>query len=141
LLTKFFLKIAIKIHIFIYRQTNGSLGGSTGGAGVLLLTSKGRKTGKERITPLSFMMDGSNYVIIASNGGIKKNPGWFYNLKENKDVTIRIKDITKEVKATITSNNEQNRLWPIITARGPEYAKYQEKTSRKIPIVILSPKT
>jgi len=108
---------------------------------VLLLTSKGRKTGKERITPLSFMMDGSNYVIIASNGGIKKNPGWFYNLKANKDVTIRIKDIVKEVKATITSNDARNRLWPIITAWGPEYVKYQEKTSRKIPIVILSPKT
>ena len=134
------MKIFIKIHVFIYRLSNGSLGGSTGGAGVLLLNSTGRKTGKERITPLSFMMEDSNYVIIASYGGNKKNPGWFHNLRGNKDVTIRIKNTVKEVKATITSKDERNRLWPIITEWSPQYAKYQEKTSRIIPVIILSPK-
>lgn len=140
MLTEFFLKIVIKIHVFFYRQSNGSLGGSLGGADILLLTSTGRRTRKERITPLSFMMEGSNYVIIASYGGNDKNPSWFHNLRGNQDVTIRIKDIVKEVKVTVASKDERNRLWPIITEWSPQYAKYQEKTSRKIPVVILSPK-
>lgn len=137
----FIMRMVMKIHIFLYKRTNGSMSGSMGGSDVLLLTSKGRKTGKTRIVPLLFMMDGSNYIIIASYGGSDHNPAWFHNLRSSKDATIRVKEIDKEVKAIVASKDERNRLWPIITDWSPQYAKYQEKTSREIPVIILSPKT
>lgn len=137
----FFMRMAMKLHVFLYKRTNGSMGGSMGGSDVLLLSSTGRKTGKTRIAPLLFMMDSSNYIIIASYGGSDNNPAWYHNLRNSKETTIRVKEIIKEVNVTIASKDERNRLWPIITEWSPQYAKYQEKTSREIPIIILSPKT
>jgi F420H(2)-dependent quinone reductase len=125
------------IHTFIYRKTNGAIGGKMLNCPVLLLTTKGRKTGKQRTIPLLYLADGDNIVLVASNGGATKHPTWWLNLQSNPEAQIQVRDIKQRVRAVKGSTEEKRRLWPLLTAMYPGYKRYQEITSRDIPVVIL----
>ena len=127
------------IHTFIYSNTNGAIGGRIVNCPVLLLTTKGRKTNKQRTVPLLYLADGDNVVLVASNGGATKHPTWWLNLQSNPEAQIQIRGIKQRVMAEKGSTEEKQRLWPQLTAMYPGYKRYQEITNRDIPVVILRP--
>lgn len=106
---------------------------------VLLLTTTGRKTGKQRTLPLVYIMDGSAYVITASAGGADKHPGWFFNIRSNPQATIQVKDKHITVMAEIAGPEKKPELWARLVEVAPNFAGYQKRTSREIPMVILHP--
>lgn len=125
------------LHIFVYRSTRGAIGGRMLNSDVLLLTTKGRKTGKIWTVPLLYLPDGDDLVLVASNGGVPKHPAWYLNLQANPNVEIEIKGDKKQVLARTASAEERQRLWPLITAMYSGYAQYQAITDREIPLVLL----
>lgn len=106
---------------------------------VLLLTTTGRRTGKPRTTPLTFFRDGANLVVIASNGGADRPPDWSLNLQQNPRAAVKIGTDELNVEARTASPEERDRLWAGITATYSGYARYQIKTAREIPVLILKP--
>jgi deazaflavin-dependent oxidoreductase (nitroreductase family) len=127
------------IYTFIYSNTNGAVGGRIVNCPVLLLTTKGRKTSKQRTVPLLYLADGDNVVLVASNGGATKDPTWWLNLQSNPEAQIQVKGVKQRVRAEKGSAEEKQRLWPLLTAMYRGYKRYQEITSRDIPMVILRP--
>jgi F420H(2)-dependent quinone reductase len=124
-------------HIFIYRSTRGIIGGRMLNSDVLLLTTKGRKTGKPWTVPLLYLPDGDDLVLVASNGGVPKHPGWYLNLQANPVVEIEIMGVRKQARTRTATAEEKQRLWPLVTAMYPGYIQYQAITNRDIPLVLL----
>jgi F420H(2)-dependent quinone reductase len=129
----------IRVHSALYRSTNGVIGGRIVNSPVLLLTTTGRRSGKQRTVPLLYLMDGSNVVLVASNGGAVTHPTWWLNLQTTPEAWIQIKAVRRRVKAEQASAAEKQRLWPRLTAMYAGYKRYQEITDRDIPVVILRP--
>ena len=136
---KFMLKVGMSVSVFLYRLTGGGIGGRMQSMPVLLLTTTGRKSGKKRTVPLGFLRDGSSYVIIASFGGQPRNPGWFFNLQSHPEATIEVKKRQMQVKAETANPEKRGELWTRLVEVAPGYAKYEKRTTREIPIVILHP--
>jgi F420H(2)-dependent quinone reductase len=136
---KFMLKAGMAVSVFLYRLTGGGIGGEMQSLPVLLLTTTGRKSGKKRTVPLGFLRDGSAYVIIASYAGQPRNPAWFFNLKSNAEATIVVKKRQVQVKAETANPEKRRELWARLVEVAPGYAKYEKRTTREIPIVILHP--
>jgi F420H(2)-dependent quinone reductase len=126
-----------RVHSILYRRSNGVIGGSIANSPVLLLTTTGRRSGKQRTVPLLYLMDGPNVVLVASNGGAVRHPTWWLNLQTTSEAWIQIKGIRRRVKAEQASAAEKQRLWPRLTTMYPGYKRYQEITDRDIPVVIL----
>ena len=133
------MRFFLSIYIGMYRLTKGRFGGSMAGLGVLLLTTTGRKTGKIRTTPLGYIRDNENYVIIASNAGADSNPGWYFNVQNDPKVTIQVNDQEMKVTAKTADPDTRKRLWAQLVKISPRYGGYETKTSREIPMVILAP--
>jgi deazaflavin-dependent oxidoreductase (nitroreductase family) len=106
---------------------------------VLVLTTTGCRSAREHATPLTFFRDGSDVVVIASNGGADRHPDWFLNLRLTPQAVIEIGAEKLEVRARTASAEERARLWVTITATFGLYARYQDRTTREIPVVILTP--
>ena len=104
---------------------------------VLLLHSRGARTGREYVTPLMYMEDGSRYVIFASMGGWRRNPDWYYNLVANPDASIEVGTEVLPVTAVVTEGEERDLLFARQAAEYPQFAYYQGKTTRKIPVIVL----
>ncbi|HWZ19475.1 MAG TPA: nitroreductase family deazaflavin-dependent oxidoreductase [Ktedonobacteraceae bacterium] len=128
-----------KILVFLYNVSGGRIGGKMGQVPVLLLTTVGRKSGKQRTLPLVYIMDGPAYVITASAGGADKNPGWFFNIRSNPQATIQVKDKHIKVTAEVAEGEKKSELWSRLVEVAPNFAGYQKRTSREIPMVILHP--
>jgi F420H(2)-dependent quinone reductase len=128
-----------KILVFLYNVSGGRIGGKMGQVPVLLLTTVGRKSGKQRTLPLVYIMDGPAYVITASAGGADKNPGWFFNIRSNPQATIQVKDKHINVTAEVAEPEKKSELWSQLVEVAPNFAGYQKRTSREIPMVILHP--
>jgi F420H(2)-dependent quinone reductase len=126
-----------RLHSMLYRSSNGVIGGMLANSPVLLLTTTGRRSGKQRTVPLLYLMDAGNVVLVASNGGAVKHPTWWLNLQTTPEAQIQIKGIRRRVKAEQASAAEKQRLWPRLTTMYPGYKRYQEITDRDIPVVIL----
>ena len=133
------LKVFLKLAVFLYNVSGGRIGGKMGKMPVLLLTTTGRKTGKQRTLPLMYIMDGPAYVITASAGGAEKHPGWFFNIRSSQQATIQVKDTQIQVTAEIAGPEKKSELWARLVAIAPNFAGYQKRTSRDIPMVILRP--
>jgi deazaflavin-dependent oxidoreductase (nitroreductase family) len=131
--------LIFKVIVFLYNVSGGRIGGKMDKVPVLLLTTTGRKTGKKRTLPLIYIMDGSAYVITASAGGADKNPGWFFNIRSNPQATIQVKDKHIKVMAEIAGQEKKSELWARLIEVAPNFAGYQKRTSREIPMVILHP--
>ena len=119
-------------------MSRGHLGAHLVGAPVLLLTVKGRKTGKTRTTPLMYLSDETKIVIVASKGGDQMHPAWYLNLHANPEVSVQIGKEKSSMLATTATAKEKARLWPKLVMMFKPYAEYQANTSRDIPVVLLS---
>jgi proline iminopeptidase len=125
-------------HVQRYRETGGEVGhiwkeGST----VLLLTTKGRKTGKETTTPLIYAEDGDRYVVVASQGGAPTHPGWYRNLVRHVEVEVQVEDDVFFARARTAQGDERERLWRKANEVWPHYDEYAKRTERVIPVVLL----
>ena len=128
-----------KAHLAVYRMTRGRVLGSVAGMPVLLLTTTGRRSGTARTTPLTFFRDATDLVVIASNGGADRPPAWSLNLQQTPRAVVEIGTDKLAVTARRASEKERERLWVVITATYAGYARYQERTTRRIPVVLLTP--
>ena len=125
----------------LYRLSGGRIGGKfPGGAKILLLSTTGRKSGKERTLPLLYLRDGDKLIIVASKGGHDHHPHWYLNLKANPDVVAQVKSDKRTMRAQDATAEEHARYWPELAAMYDGYEKYTKLTDRKIPVVVLSPR-
>jgi len=120
-----------------FRENKGVVGGMFEGAKLLLLISKGAKSGVERITPLVYSMDGDKYVIAASKGGADTHPDWYYNLIANPDVQIEVGENKFDVVATEVDEPTRRKLYDSHAEENPGFKEYESKTKRLIPIFTL----
>jgi deazaflavin-dependent oxidoreductase (nitroreductase family) len=109
------------------------------GSGVVVLTTRGRTTGQLRKSPLVRVSDGDRFVVIASMGGAPQHPAWYLNLVAEPRVTLQDGGSIFEMRARIASEDERDRLWNLAVEQWPDYAEYQKKTDREIPVVVLEP--
>jgi deazaflavin-dependent oxidoreductase (nitroreductase family) len=133
------LKLGSSAHAGVYRATGGKLFGRMGKSPILLLNTVGRKTGRKRTSPLLYVMDGEDFVIIASKGGAAAHPAWYLNLRANPEATVEIGDREVQVEAEVADPEEKTRLWQKMVEMYPAYDDYQRKTGREIPLLILHP--
>jgi deazaflavin-dependent oxidoreductase (nitroreductase family) len=122
----------------LYRLTGGRIA-QLSKVNVLILTTRGRRSGKTRTVLLQFFQDGTNWIIVAANSGRSSHPGWFYNLKATPTVRVQVMNRTVQVHAEELSTDEAIAFWPRILRVAPTYARYQQATSRTIPLVRLVP--
>jgi F420H(2)-dependent quinone reductase len=124
---------------FLYRRTGGRIGGKMSGGEVLLLHHVGRKSGQARTAPLMYARDGEDLIVIASRGGSDAMPAWYLNLKANPQTTVEIGRETIDVNARDAPEEDRDRLWAVALGNYPHFAAYQERTERRIPVVVLKP--
>jgi len=136
------LKSMNQIHRTVLALTGGRLGSSAGSMPVLELTTTGRKSGQKRSVMLtSPVQEGDAIVVVASRGGDDVHPAWFLNLQADPDVDVSFKGAPAEpMTARVATAEERDRLWPQVTADYKNYADYQKKTDREIPLVLLTPR-
>jgi deazaflavin-dependent oxidoreductase (nitroreductase family) len=120
-----------------FRSNAGKVGGPFEGAPMLLLHHTGAKTGTERVNPLVYLPDGDQFVIFASKGGAPTNPDWYHNLLAHPETTVEVGTDTIPVKAREATGEERDRLWEAIKAARPGFADYEQKTTRRIPAIVL----
>jgi F420H(2)-dependent quinone reductase len=133
----------LRIHDAVYRNTNGWIGHRTLGIPSLLLHTVGAKTGTARTASLTYARDGGNYLIVASKGGDPKAPGWYHNLRADPNVEINVgpKRFGVTAKPVLPDDPDYARLWQIVNKNNSDrYEAYQKKTSRPIPVVVLTPR-
>jgi F420H(2)-dependent quinone reductase len=130
------------VHARVYRATGGRIGHRIpGGPPMLLLDHVGAKSGRKRTTPLLYVEDGDDVVIVASKGGHPRHPSWFHNLRANPDTTVQVGSERRRVRAREATPEERERLWPRAVATYSSYDDYQERTDRQIPLVVLERRT
>jgi deazaflavin-dependent oxidoreductase (nitroreductase family) len=120
-----------------FRSNGGKVGGQFEGAPMVLITHTGAKSGIERTTPLVFTADGDNVVIIASKAGAPTNPAWYLNMIANPTVTVETGTETYRARVTEATGNERRRLYDAQATLMPNFAEYQAKTTREIPVLLL----
>jgi deazaflavin-dependent oxidoreductase (nitroreductase family) len=127
-------------HIRAYRETDGEVGYIWNGVPTLLLTATGRRTGRALTSALIFGRDGDDYLVVASMGGAPQHPSWYRNLLAHPEAEIQVKAERIPVIARTASAAEKPRLWQTVVDLWPNYATYQTRTDRDIPVVVLSPR-
>ena len=133
-------KLFAKVNVAVYKASGGRLmNKGPKSRPICLVRMKGRKTGKTREIPLMHVPHGQQKILVASLGGISKNPVWYYNLKANPDVTITADGITRGYRAREVSPDEKSALWPVIVDAYPPYDEYQARTDRDIPVFVCDP--
>jgi deazaflavin-dependent oxidoreductase (nitroreductase family) len=132
------LRRVASAHAAVYRATHGVIGHRIPGAApMLLLDHVGARSGAPRTTPLVYVRDGDDLVVVASKGGHPKHPAWYHNLKANPLTTVQVGSEKRQVRARVADATERERLWPLALRTYAGYASYQERTGREIPLVIL----
>ena len=122
-----------------FRTNEGKVGGRFAGKTLLLLHTKGAKSGEERINPVAYVRDDERYVVIASKGGAPTNPDWYYNILANPLVTVEVGTEQFQAHAAVTDEPERTRLYEKMIEMMPGFADYRIKTTRKIPVITLTP--
>jgi deazaflavin-dependent oxidoreductase (nitroreductase family) len=120
-----------------FRANGGKVGGPFAGAPMVLVTHQGAKSGERRVSPLVYLPDGDRFIIFASKGGAPTNPAWYHNLLAHPDVSIEVGTETIPVRATEVTGAERDQLYAKQSALRPAFGEYQEKTTRKIPVIAL----
>jgi deazaflavin-dependent oxidoreductase (nitroreductase family) len=128
------------LHRLLYRASGGRVGGTIWGLRVVLLTTTGRRSGKQRTVPLLSLREGENVVVIASYGGLDQPPAWWLNLEARPEATLQNGGSSHAVVARTTSGDERARLWARVTEQAPGYLDYERRTTREIPVVVLQPR-
>jgi deazaflavin-dependent oxidoreductase (nitroreductase family) len=125
-------------HIRNYRETDGEYGHDwRKGSSTLLLTTTGRRSGEPRTAPLIYGRNGDDYLLVASKGGSDVPPAWYVNLREHPEVEVQVLGDRFRARARTATAEERPRLWREMVSHWPDYDKYQTKTSREIPVVVL----
>jgi deazaflavin-dependent oxidoreductase (nitroreductase family) len=133
-------KVVNAVHMPLFRLTKGKVAGRGSGMPVLVLTTTGRKSGAKRSNMLtSPLRVGDSIVLVASRGGDDRNPDWYYNLQADPAVEVELDGATRPMTARIADAAEKAQLWPQIVADHSNYADYQRKTERDIPVIVLDP--
>ncbi len=132
-------RFATRLHSSVYRATGGKVGGRLLGSPVLLLTTTGRKSGRPRTIPLLYLRDGANLVVVASNGGTAGDPAWWLNLVDDPEAIVEVGGCKLRVRAEEAEGEERRRLWGRAVRMYGAYQQYQERTDRRIPVVLLRP--
>ena len=133
------LRRMMGLHTVAYRATGGLIGQHIPGvrAPMLLLDHVGAKSGKQRTVPLLYIPDGDAVAIIASKGGFTKHPAWYHNLRAHPETSVQIGRERREVRARVAEGDERERIWERAVELWPQYADYQRRTDRRIPVVVL----
>src|ERR1700737_2937591 len=135
------LNRVMKGHVAVYRASGGLIGHRFPfSPPMLLLDHVGAKSGTKRTSPLVYVDDGDNLVLVASKGGHPKHPAWFHNLRANPDTSVQVGTRRMPVRARVADSQERARLWPKAVKTYAGYRGYQERTDREIPLVILEPR-
>jgi len=121
-----------------FRANGGKVGGQFEGAPLLLLHSTGAKTGQERVTPVMYQAVGDDFAIFASKAGAPTNPDWYHNLLANPRATVEVGTDTVEVMARVADDEERGPIWSTQKEKFPGFGEYEQKTTRTIPVVLLS---
>ena len=121
-----------------FRELGGKVGGYFEGAPVLLLTTKGAKTGKARVNPLMYLPNGDRMFVFASKGGTPTNPDWYHNLVANPDVTVEVGTETFPANATVVTGEERDEIYAKQAALYPQFGEYERKTTRRVPVIALA---
>ena len=134
------IRIISKIHGLIYRISKGRIGKNLGSVEILLLTTKGRRSGKKRTVPLTAIPYGQKYILVASFGGSPVHPAWLMNIQHNPIVSIRVGSSDRKAEASIVESTEPQyaELWEKAIATYSGYDNYRQATSRHIPLAIIS---
>lgn len=122
-----------------FRTNEGRVGGGFAGMSLLLLHHVGARSGKDRVNPLAYLRDGERYVIFASKAGAPSDPGWYHNLKAQPKTTIEVGADTIDVLASEATGEERERLYRTQAERIPQFAEYEQKAGRVIPVIVLTP--
>ena len=120
-----------------FRSNGGKVGGMWEGRPLLLLTTTGARSGQRRTNPVMYLADGDRLLIFASKGGAPGNPDWYYNLLAHPQVTVEVGTETYEATASVLSGEERDRLYARQAELYPQFADYQARTTRKIPVIAL----
>jgi len=126
-------------HVDRYLATGGEEGHDWQGTQTLILTTTGRRSGRQRQLPLIYGRHGDDFLVVASKGGAPQHPAWYLNLVADPDVEIQVRDERIRAHARPASREEKPELWSIMTKEWPAYNSYQEQTEREIPVVVLEP--
>lgn len=136
---RFLIRALSRIHARAYRISKGRILDRLAGMPVLLLTTTGRRSGRARTATLTYFRDGGDLLVIGSFGGSDLPPAWWLNLQRDPRASVLIGGTTSKVTARAATAGEHDRLWPLVTETYSGYARYQERTARPIPIVLLTP--
>ncbi len=130
-----------RINVWLFRASGGRLGSSFRyGAPVCLVTTIGRRSGQPRTIALIYRAEGDDIVLVASKGGMSHHPMWYLNMEANPACEVQIGPETRKMHAKRATGDEKQALWPRLNALYPEYDDYQARTTRDIPVLILSPR-
>jgi deazaflavin-dependent oxidoreductase (nitroreductase family) len=134
------LRAANRAHVALYRISRGKFGNKIANLPVLLITTSGRKSGLPYTNPVVYIIDGRDYLVSASGGGMDWHPGWYLNLEHRPEAKIEIGDKTFNVQALIMGGEERKRLYEKFKAVSSNFVKYENGTRREIPVIRLVPK-
>ena len=122
-----------------FRANEGNVGGQFANTPLLLLHTTGAKSGRPRVNPVAYVKDDGRYVVIASKGGAPTNPDWYYNIVANPEVTIEVGTEQVSTRAAAAEEPERSQLYEKMVAKNPGFAESRRKTTRTIPVIILTP--
>jgi deazaflavin-dependent oxidoreductase (nitroreductase family) len=135
------IRLIGRLHASLWRLTRGRFVDGIGAAPFILLTTRGRKTGRLRTTPVLYLEDGGDFIVIASVGGNDMHPAWYLNLKEHPEAEVMIGREWRRVIAQETGIDEKKKIWPRLVKLYPQFDAYQQRTNREIPLMRLLPKS
>ena len=135
------IRLIGRLHVWLWKLTGGKLGNAFGRAPLMLLTTRGRKTGRERTTPVLYLQNGADLIVVASFGGNDMHPRWYLNLEFCPEAEVIINRERRPIFAGTVSPEERKRIWPRLINLYPNFAIYQQRTGREIPLLRLSERT
>jgi F420H(2)-dependent quinone reductase len=131
------IRVMTVANVWLFRMTGGRLGARfPGGAPICLVTTRGRKSGVLRTVALLYLQDGERVVIVGSKGGMSHHPAWYLNLRADPRCEVEIGRTRVPMRARVAAPDERRALWPRLVAMYPDYAGYQARTTREIPVVV-----
>ena len=137
---RWLLALITAVHRFLYRASGGRVGARAGRLTFLLLEHTGRRSGRRYLAPLLYVEDGERLVVVGSNAGDDRDPAWWQNLKARPETSVQVGTRRLAVRARSAVGEERARIWRRLLEGWPQYARYQERTAREIPIVVLEPR-